>query len=123
MQYKHLCLLLGITPSVCARVINMMLKKVVRKLRYHPILQIKFPDAVKMRKFADMVQEREPLVDDIIRFMDGVSFPSRCTDKCVKQNAYYCGYDCDTIVNNVFAYGPDGNFFCGNQLSRELGGR
>jgi hypothetical protein len=26
----------------------------------------------------------------------------------VQQNAFYCGYDCDTMVNNVFAYGPDG---------------
>ena len=27
--------------------------------------------------------------------------------------AFYCGYDCDTTVNNVFAYGPDGKvFFC-----------
>ncbi len=23
----------------------------------------------------------------------------------------YCGYGCDTIVNNVFAYGPDGKVF------------
>jgi hypothetical protein len=23
----------------------------------------------------------------------------------------YCGYDCDTMVNNVFAYGPDGKVF------------
>ena len=62
-----------------------------------------------------MVQLREPAVDDIIGFMDGVSFPAECTDKQVKQNAFYCGYDCDTMVNNVFSYGPDGKgkeFFC-----------
>ena len=58
-----------------------------------------------------MVHEREPLVDDIIGFMDSVSFPSECTDECVEQNTYYCGYDCDTMVNNVFAYGPDGKVF------------
>jgi len=49
----------------------MMLKKVVRRLRSHPIAQVKFPNAAKMREFADMVQEREPLVSDIIGFMDG----------------------------------------------------
>jgi hypothetical protein len=58
-----------------------------------------------------MVQVREPLVDDIIGFMDGVSFPAECTDNCIAQNAMYCGYDCDTMVNNVFAYGPDGKVF------------
>jgi hypothetical protein len=31
-----------------------------------------------MREFPDMVQEREPLVSDIIGFMDGVSFPAEC---------------------------------------------
>jgi hypothetical protein len=29
----------------------------------------------------------------------------------IEQNAFYCGYDCDTMVNNVFAYGPDGKVF------------
>ena len=43
--------------------------------------------------------------------MDGVSFPAECTDERVEQNAYYCGYDCDTMVNNMFAYGPDGKVF------------
>jgi hypothetical protein len=88
-----------------------MLKKVVRRLRSHPFAQVKFPDAAKMREFADMVQEQEPLVSNIIGFMDGVSFPAECTDKCIEQNAYYCGYDCDTMVSNMFAYGPNGKVF------------
>ena len=58
-----------------------------------------------------MVQKQEPLVSNIIGFMDSISFPAECTDKCIKQNAYYCGYACDTLVNNVFAYGPNGKVF------------
>ena len=34
-----------------------------------------------------------------------------CTSERIQQNAFYCGYDCDTMVNNVFAYGPDGKVF------------
>ena len=64
-----------------------------------------------MRRFAGMVQSREPLVDDVIGFMDGVSIPAECTDERFEQNAFYCSYDCDTMVNNVFAYGPDGKVF------------
>ncbi len=64
-----------------------------------------------MREYAALVQLREPLVDDIIGFMDGVSFQAKCTDNAIDQNAMYCGYDCDTMVNNVFAYGPDGKVF------------
>ncbi len=59
-----------------------------------------------------MVQAREPLVNDIIGFMDGISFPTECTSERVQQNAFYCGYDCDTMVKNVFAYdGLDGKVF------------
>ena len=58
-----------------------------------------------------MVQLREPEVDNIIGFMDGVSFQSECTDERIEQNAFYCGYGCDTTVNNVFAFGPDGKVF------------
>jgi len=58
-----------------------------------------------------MVQLREPEVDDIIGFMDGVSFSSECTDERIEQNAFYCGYGCNTTVNNVFAFGPDGKVF------------
>ncbi len=100
-------MIFGITLSVCSRVINMMLKRVVTILQYQPFARVKFPDENKMREFADMVQLRESAVDDIIGFMDGVSFPAECTDEQVEQNAFYCGYDCDTMVNNVFAYGPD----------------
>jgi hypothetical protein len=63
---------------------------------------------MKMREYADMIQARAPLADDVISFMDGVSISTECTSKRVQQNAFYCGYDCNTMVNNVFAYGPDG---------------
>ena len=78
-----------------------------------------------MCQFADMVQLRAPIVSDVIGFMDGVSIPIQCTDERVERNAYYCGYDCDTMVNNVFAYGPDGKVFFAaiNLFPGELGRR
>jgi hypothetical protein len=98
-----------------------MLKKMVRLLWNHPIAQIKFPNEAKMRVLADMVQLQEPAVDDMIGFMDGVLFPAECTDERIKQNAFYCGYDCDTTVNNVFAHGPDGKVFLQRSTSQEVG--
>ncbi len=47
-----------------------MLKKVFQKLQSHPFAQVKFPSAANMREFADMVCAREPMVDNIIGFMD-----------------------------------------------------
>jgi hypothetical protein len=107
MNYKHLCLIFGTTPFVCSRAINWMLRKIVRALRNHPISGVKFPNRDKMREYATMVQVREPLVDDIIGFMDGVSFPAECIDDHITQNTMNCGFDCDAMVNNVFTYDPD----------------
>jgi hypothetical protein len=111
MTYKHLCLIFGITLAFCSCLVNWMLKKVVRLLKGHPFARVKFPNREKMREYADMVRMREPMVDNIIGFMDGASFSAECTDNHVEQNAMYCGYDCDTMVKNVFAYGPDGKVF------------
>jgi hypothetical protein len=111
MNYKHLCLIFELTLSVCGKPINWMLRRTVRLLNGHPFAKVKFPDDLKMREYADMVQAREPLANDVIGFMDGVSFQTECTSKCVEQNAFYCGYDCDTMDNNVFAFGPDGKVF------------
>jgi hypothetical protein len=57
------------------------------------------------------VKEREPMVDDIIGIMDRVLFPAKYTDKKVEKHAMYCGYYCVTMVNNVFAYGPNDKVF------------
>jgi hypothetical protein len=111
MNYKHLCLIFGIFLSVCIRGVNKMLKKIVRTLRDHLFARVKFPDREKMREYATMVEVREPIVNDIIGFMDGVLFSTKCMDECVEQNSVYCGYNCNTMVNNVFAYGPDGKVF------------
>jgi len=64
-----------------------------------------------MQQFASMVELREPSVTDVIGFMDGVSMTSECTNERITQNAYYCGYSCDIMVNNIIAYGPDGKVF------------
>jgi len=113
MNHKHLCMIFGIVPGVCSKVIRVMLQLAVRRLADNPIAEVRFPSAEKMRQFAGMVQSREPLVDDVIviGFMDGVSIPAECTDERFEQNTFYCGYDCDTMVNNVFAYGPDEKVF------------
>ncbi len=54
-------------------------QKIVRTLRDYPFAKVKFPDREKMREYAAMVEVREPIVNDIIGFMDSVSFSTECT--------------------------------------------
>jgi hypothetical protein len=42
-----------------------------------------------MQEFSDMVNNREPLVNDVIGFMDALSFKSECADERITQNAFF----------------------------------
>ncbi len=85
----------------------------VKRLRYHPPARIKFPDEQKMQMFAEMIRLREPTISNIIGFMDGLGLAIEMTDERIQQNAYYCGYNCNTMINNVLVFGPNGKvFFC-----------
>ena len=84
----------------------------VKRLRFHHLARIKFPDEQKMQQFVEMISIREPTISSVIGFMDGLGLATEMTDERIEQNAYYCGYDCDTMVNNVLVFGPDGKVFC-----------
>jgi hypothetical protein len=113
MGYKHLCLISGCAPTVCSRVINKMLKPVVKKLRRHPLARVQFPDAEQMEYYVHLIHEQELAVDDVVGFMDGVTLTSESISEPVVQNSMYCGYQSDTMVNNLCAYAPDGKvIFC-----------
>ncbi len=61
-----------------------------------------------MQMFALMINNQEHLIDDVIGFMDGVLLATECTSEATTHNAFYSGYECDTVINNVIAYRPDG---------------
>ncbi len=81
MTYKLICLIFGILPTQCSTYIAKMVHRAAKKLRRHPLSWVNFPDKGKMSEFAAMVEAREPLVGDVIGFMDGVSLPVECTDE------------------------------------------
>ena len=111
MNYKYLCLIFGITLNACSCMLRNMLKLEVRNLLFHPLARIKFPSIEKMQTFPSMINNREHSIDDVIGFMDGVSLATECTSEATTQNAFYSGYECNTVINNVFAYGLDGKVF------------
>jgi hypothetical protein len=77
--------------------------------------EVSFPDEQKMLRFADMISLRKPTISNVIGFMGGLGSATEMTSKRIQQNLYYCGYDCDTMINNVnvLVFGPDGKvFFC-----------
>ena len=85
-----------------------MMKKMVKKLKKHPDAEIKFPGPEEMVELAAMVQQRDPAVDDVIGFLDGVACPVECKDDEFSQAEDYDGYHHDTVCKNCFLFGPDG---------------
>ncbi len=113
MTIKWLCLIFGITSSPCSRILKRILRMTVKWLRNHPLARIEFPNEETMWLFMDMVSLCEPSISNIIGFMDGLGLATEMTSKKIEQNAYYCGYDCNTMVNSILVFGPDGKiFFC-----------
>jgi len=42
MNHKHLCMIFGIVPGVCSKVIHAMLRLAVRMLADNPITEVRF---------------------------------------------------------------------------------
>lgn len=79
MPYTVILLLLGETPSCCSCIVNQMLDLVSERLRFHPQSKVKFPNDAKETQFAALIEYQEPLDNDMIGFIDGVSFARECT--------------------------------------------
>lgn len=111
MKLKHLCSLFGITPSSASRIISTMLKRIIKYLYHNNDAKVIFPDNATKARFAEMVQRREPTLNNIIGFIDGLSLAVECSDNQTEQKKMYNGYKGDTCCNNVFAFSPEGKIF------------
>jgi hypothetical protein len=58
MNYKHLCLIFGIIPSVCSRILVHMVKPTIGCLHCHASAKVTFPSPEKMQQFALMVNHQ-----------------------------------------------------------------
>jgi hypothetical protein len=105
---KQLCLIFGVTPATISRNISKMQELFVKKLKKETYAKVKFPTDEDMSHYAALVHQREPLVHNVIGFIDGMSLPIHCSDDIILQNAAYNGYHHDTMCNNVFAFAPTG---------------
>jgi hypothetical protein len=85
-------------------------------LKNNMYAKVSWPTEDEMIQYALMVQQREPEVDDVIGFADGLSIAVQCSSDELSQSADYNGYHHDTHCNNVFLFVPTGKiaFACFN---------
>jgi len=108
MRSKHLAVIFGVLPGNITETVKRLMKRTVKALRNYAEAKVSFPTVEIMRIYADMIQDREPTVDDVIGFLDGVSIPIQCSDYPEEQAMFYNGYHCDTMINNIFLFAPNG---------------
>ena len=106
MTLSQICLIFGVVPSTASEIWLVMMPLICKKLKNHPAAEIRFPNAITMAHLAELVNHREPSVDNVIAFVDGLSIPIQCSDSIEDQAAFYNGYHHDTCINNVFAFAP-----------------
>ena len=81
MTIKWLCLIFGITPSPWCRILKKNLRMTVKRLWFHPLARIVFPNEEKMQRFAEMISLRELMIANVIGFMDGLGLVTQMTDE------------------------------------------
>ena len=108
MKAKHLALIFGVLPNTVTATINKMSKRIVYFLKNHPAAQIVFPSIDEIQELCEFVRRREPMIDDVFGFLDGLALPVQCCPDIDEQNAFYNGYYGDTMVNNIILFSPKG---------------
>ena len=83
----------------------------MQKLKHHPAARIRWPTVDEMRFFATLVNNREPSVDNVVGFVDGLSIAIMCDEDEESQATSYNGLYGDTRCSNVFAISPIGKIF------------
>jgi hypothetical protein len=59
-------LIFGITPLPCSRIPKKKLCMTVKRLGYHPLARIKFPNEQKKEMFVEMIRLHEPMISNVI---------------------------------------------------------
>jgi len=101
-------MLFGIVPSSCSVYIREMLQLICQALEKCSSSRIRFPSFDEMENLARLVKIREPLVDNVIGFIDGLRLPVECSSDEIAQSVDYSGYNHDTMCNNVFVFSSSG---------------
>jgi len=107
MTLADLCLIFGVVESTASDNIDLMRATVIRSLRSRPESRIKWPSLDEMRRWAALVEGREPTIKTVIGFVDGLTVPILCSEDKSEQQTYYSGKEGFPCVNNVFAFSPE----------------
>lgn len=103
-----LCILFGITASVCHLFLRFGRRILVRILKKDSLARVTPPDDEEVKFLQRIIAEKYPLLSDVYAVADGLKLLLQQSGDSVIQNMFYNGWTHDHYVSNIFVFAPNG---------------
>lgn len=103
-----LCMLFGITHSVCVMFIRFARRLLIKVLSKDDSARVKMPSNEEIELFKGKIREKYSMLDDVYAVADGLKLQLEQSGDTVIQEMFYNGWTHDHYVGNVFVFGPNG---------------
>lgn len=103
-----ICQTFAIPPSTLSRYLSQAESALEVILPHIEDAQIRWPTIAEQRRFAELLEAKEPLVVRKFGFVDGKNFRVKQPSDVELQNAQYNGWLHSVLVTGTLLFGPDG---------------
>ena len=105
---QMLCLVWGCNPSSLSSHLKDGKTVLLQALKACPEAQVQWPTAPEMEIFASMISARQPELQGVFGFVDGLNLAIFKPPYGEEQNAYYNGWLGGCYASSIFVFAPDG---------------
>lgn len=103
-----LCMLFGITNSVCAMFLRFSRRILVKVLSTDDNSRVKMPTEEEIAIFKQRIRDKYSTLTDVYAVADGLKLMLEQSGDTVIQEMFYNGWTHDHYVGNVFVFAPNG---------------
>lgn len=103
-----LCMLFGITQSVCSMFLRFGRRILLRVLSNHDDAVIRLPTEQEIEGFKHAISSKYSTLTDVALVADGLKLYLQQSGDSVIQNMFFNGWTHDHYVGNVFVFAPSG---------------
>jgi len=105
---KMLSVVFGATPTVISMTVKHALDALDRMLMQTADAKIKWPNVETMKEYAQMIALKQPILQNVFGFVDGLNLPIRQPGDCDEQETYYNSWLQGCFASPVIVFAPDG---------------
>lgn len=103
-----LCLLFGVTGSVCSLILQFGRRLLLLQLSKDAMAAVRMPSDEEIKGFKHSFATKFSMLSDVYAVADGLKLYLQKSGDAVIQNMFYNGWTHDHYVGNVFVFAPNG---------------